>query len=195
MTKEKRIIFLKGIFVVLVLFIIFSIISFLIGKYTIKYEKPSNDDIEIKFFSDNIITLNNILPLSDKLALSTSSEDVEKGIVSSKDFSVLNTTDKTVYYQIYIKCNFKENNIKPSFIKVFLSDKNNKPYSKFNSNSVPQISDLYVLNDMPDSLLLYSDYISGLQKKNYVVKSWISDVYSSLDKNDQFSYSLFIRVV
>lgn len=171
---------------VFILFIcIFSIlfIGFLIEKK--KMYDDSKDYLEIKFESNDILKISNKLPLSDNLGKNIKYDDSLNGSVGYLDFSIVNKSLKSRKYNITInKHAVNSREINDNYIKVYLTDIDDKPLKGFSDNRVITYNELHFSKKNVENVVLFSDSVEKLSKKNYRLRVWVSDSYgiSKLDE-------------
>ena len=177
-----------------VLIVIIVILSFILG-FMIYYNNKSNiNEADVILYADSEnITIDSTLPVNDKFG-KTITDDISGGY-KTVDFDIVNVSSKSKTYQIYItKNNMNTNEINNDYVKFYLTDGNNSPVGRFESNRSPSYTDLNYIKDKSSSKILYSDKIDKYQQKKFVIRVWVSDNYVSSSDN-YFSFDIGVRSV
>lgn len=183
---------IKGLFIITVLFIVFAF-----GTYMLKgiLNDKSKDSLTIKSNDNLVIVLDNNLPLSDKLALENNKNTVSGEVFKNIQFEVINSSDNSINYELYITKEEREDEINGKFIKMYLTKANGDIINGFDSENVPNYDKLNAISDMPGSRILYKGTIKGNSTDKFDFKTWISDSYKNFDKNEEFIYKISVRVI
>ena len=99
-----------------------------------------------------------------------------------------------VNYEIYIIKEYNKSEIKGDYIIYYLSDDSNYLLKGYDSNILPSYKSLLSLSDKPYAKLLYSGSLSSEEKKNFILKTWVSDSYTISDNLEKFRVNVNIRV-
>ena len=84
--------------------------------------------------------------------------------------------------------------IKENFIKVYLTNNKDEPFSNYDLNSVPVFSDLPYISDKPDSKLVYSGRIKGKSYEKFKFRMWLSDLYSINNITEDFKCLVGVKM-
>ena len=183
----------KSLIIITILFVFFVLAAY-VGKIIF------NDDVEkslsIKSSDSLIINLVNNLPLSDSLAINNEKNSVSDDIFKNIKFDLINNDSKDLNYELYItKKELEDNEINGKYIKFYLTKQNGEELKGYNKNRVPLYDDLPVVDDLPGSRILYKGSIKGNSIEKFDFKTWISDNYSNNNQQEEFNYSIRVRVV
>ena len=193
MKKQEKNSFIKSIFIVILSFIFFVLIILL--QIKINEYKKSLIKIDVIFNNSVIITINNKLPISDALGKTFKEKRESTHVEGYSSFTIKNPNEKKITYEIYLtKRVLESNEINPNYIKLYLTDKNDKPYAGFDTNSVPSYGSLYALSDRPGSRLLYRDSLVSGATAEFKLRSWLSDTYVVSTNSEDFIYDISVRV-
>lgn len=186
-----------ALIIILVLFILTFIFFYIFGKLTSdKVNKIDQDVLDVSFSKGKKISINNVLPVSDKLGKEYDGEGVAEGIQDIKEFNIKNNSSNIVAYEIYLtknKVNNKE--LSEKYIKLYLTDDKNLAVDGFDTNKVPVFSSLTALNDKPSGILLYRDNINSKEEKNYKLRVWLADSYAISKDEEEFSFNIEVRAI
>lgn len=186
---------IKSLVIITVLFITFVFAAYLIKNIDMK-DNDSKKSLSLKSVDNLNIKLNNTLPLSDKLAIDNEKSSISDEIFKNIKFELVNNSSDDLDYEIYITKNeIKENEIEGKYIKFYLVKTNEVNLSKNKDIKVPTYDDLYVIDDLPGSRILYRGNIDGDSTEEFDFKTWISDNYSNNSKVEEFNYSIHVRVM
>ena len=183
----------KSLIIITILFVFF-----VLAAYVVKI--IFNDDVEkslsIKSSDSLIINLVNNLPLSDSLVINNEKNSVSDDIFKNIKFDLINNDSKDLNYELYItKKELEDNEINGKYIKFYLTKQNGEELKGYNKNRVPLYDDLPVVDDLPGSRILYKGSIKGNSIEKFDFKTWISDNYSNNNQQEEFNYSIRVRVV
>lgn len=181
----------KEVFVTLLIILILSITS-IICTYSISKSKSKDKaNLYLKMTGDRQINITNKLPMSDELGKSIDESDDMKAYVN---FSIKNTSDEDLDYDIYIVKDNSKSTIKNSYVKFYLTDISDTALDGFTNNMLPNYDDLLSLSDKPAGKLLYSGTIRGKTKENYKLRVWLSDTYAINTELERFNAKLSVKV-
>ena len=184
---------IKSISIVLLSLCAFILVIAIIVK--VDEYKKSKYTIDVKFDSNDIVQLTNKLPVSDEIGKSYNGTGIEKGIVEYKTFTITNSNESKVKYEIYLTK--LENNIddmRTGYIKLYLTDDKNNPLDGFETNKLKTYYELPALSDKITSRLLYSGYLVSGSSKKFILRSWVSDTYILSSKEEDFRYDIGVRI-
>ena len=184
---------IKSLIIITVLFIVF-----VFGAYFIKSLIYSNlkESLTLKSSDSLVLELNNNLPLSDKLAIENDKDSISGEVFKNIEFDVVNNSSNSINYELYItKKELEDNEINGKYIKFYLTKQNGEELKGYNKNRVPLYDDLPVVDDLPGSRILYKGSIKGNSIEKFDFKTWISDNYSNNNQQEEFNYSIRVRVV
>lgn len=190
----------KQIFVALVIVLCLFILSFVI-MYLCNVRNQANHDInqdalKINFSQENKVLLNNILPVGDNLGKSFDGKGTEEGIQGYSEFELKNTSEDKVNFEIYLtrkdtdtKC------ISENYIKCYLTDGADNALEGFHTNKIPTYKSLVVLNDKPNSKLLFKGNINSKSNLKFKLRVWLDDTYVISQNKESFEFTIGVRVV
>lgn len=185
--------YLKFLYLVCLLFFIFIVFLSFVYKKQKNYKISKNDSLVVEFENSNEFYIKNLLPVSDNLGRNFDNSDSEVGIKGYTQFSIVNTVDYDIKYEIFLsKKETKKKQIKDNYIKVYLTDSSNNPLSGFENNRVPSYNELDYIADKPSSKLVYKGRIDKHSTKKFIMRSWLSDSYA-IDKNEE-EFIFFVNV-
>ena len=144
----------------------------------------------------NTVTIENTLPLTD---VSGKSLDSKEKIIDEVSFSVKGVGNKkrNVNYEIYlINTNVDmDRQINSGFIKVYLTDGDNKPFEFYSKNSVPAYKSLRVSNSQANGKIIYSGSVKGEEIQKFKLRVWLADNYVLNDSDRSFSGTILVKKV
>lgn len=192
MKKQDRPV-LKSILIVFLSLVAFLIIIAMIVK--VDEYKKSSYKVDVKFATNDIVQLNNKLPISDSIGKNYNGVGIEKGIADYKEFTVTNPNEGKVNYEIYLtKIHGSVKDIRSNYIKLYLTDDKNSPLKGFDKNVIKSYYDLYALSDKPGSRLLYKDSLVAGGSKKYILRCWLADTYVLSNIDEGFSFDIDVRI-
>ena len=156
--------------------------------------KAYNNDLKVSFHSSDVLTISNVLPLSDVLGKEMTEKEVKNGVQQILDFEIENTLNKDVSFEILLNPQTTMNeSIKENYIKFYLTDFDDVPFKKFAGSEIPTFHDLKTLVKRPKSRILYSGNIYAKSKNNYRLRMWLSDSYTISNQLEDFSVSVEVH--
>ena len=120
----------------------------------------------------------------------------EHGIQGYSEFVVYNNSNHKMKYEIIVttrEC--RDNCINSNYIKLFLTDENDKPLEGFSSRKLPTYASLGILDNKPGSRLLYRDKIEGNGEKKFKLRVWLADTYAVSALEEKYKFVIDVRGV
>lgn len=153
--------------------------------------------LEENYVETNNVYLNSSFPVSDALGkVYKGDADDSKQVL--KEFTYKNEYSTDINYQVYLKKNSKcsgKNEIGNEFVNLYLTDSNDNALNGFTNNKLPTYSSLSVIDDLPDSKLLYSGIINSNSSMKFKLRAWVSDLYSLGNDNKCISFDIYVRSI
>jgi lipopolysaccharide export LptBFGC system permease protein LptF len=194
MFKIKKKYIIETILIILVLFLFLMFVFFIFNNKSSGTSNSSkSNSISITFSDNSTFSINNILPLSDKLGSNLDISDIDNGVESYSEITIYNDSDENENFDLYLTKISSNNDIGDNFIKIYLCDENDNPLELYSHNSIPTYKDLSYLSDKPDSKLLYSGVIASHSSIKYSLRVWLSDSYAMNDKDEEFNYKVQVK--
>lgn len=185
----------KEIFIALgiicVLFICTGFLAYFIRDNISKNLK----DLDLKFETDDILELKNILPIADKFGKTFDGSGTVDGVQGFSEFSITNPNNKNVSYELILtKVPVSTKEISEDYIKLYLTNGKDVPFSAFDLNSVPSFKSIKVLADKPEAKLLYRGILKAHETNKYKLRMWIADNYSIGKEEEGFKCRVQVRI-
>lgn len=179
-----------GYFVLLI--VLFSI---LICFVPVVFSDNSND-VSLVSAVDSILLKNN-LPLTDTSGKTLDASNVRKEFLNEIAFSVkgIGEEDKVVKYEICLINDVTGEEINSNYIKIYLTDNEDRPFNFYNGNAVPVYQNLKISEGRADGKVIYSDVIKGKEIKKFKLRVWLSDAYILNEMDRYFSAKIVVRKV
>lgn len=192
--KEKKQVML-ALIVIVFLFIFFMLLGYF---YTSNRNNSKRAYVlEENYVETNNVYLNSSFPISDALGkVYKGDADDSKQVL--KEFTYKNEYSIDINYQVYLKKNSKcsgKNEIGNEFVNLYLTDSNDNALNGFTNNKLPTYSSLSVIDDLPDSKLLYSGIIKSNSSMKFKLRAWVSDLYSLGNDNKCISFDIYVRSI
>lgn len=179
----------------LIIILVFITLTIVLYAYYREHYKIVARNLEVNFEKSDIIEINNKLPLSDTLGKSYNGTGMEEGIAGYSSFSITNSNDFRVKYEIYItRQNVSSKDISGKYIVFYLTDEDDKPLVGFSKNKLPVYNDFKGLDDKPISRLIYSGKLDALSTQNVKLRTWVSDAYALINEEEAFSFDIDVRI-
>ena len=192
--KDKKQVMLALIVIVL-LFVFFMLLGYF---YTSNRNNSKRAYVlEEHYVETNNVYLNSSFPVSDALG-KVYKGDADDAKQVLKEFTYKNEYSTDINYQVYLKKNSKcsgNNEIGNEFVNLYLTDSNDNALNGFTNNKLPTYSSLSVIDDLPDSKLLYSGIIKSNSSMKLKLRAWVSDLYSLGNDNKCISFDIYVRSI
>lgn len=192
--KEKKQVML-ALIVIVFLFFFFMLLGYF---YTSNRNNLKRAYVlEENYVETNNVYLNSSFPVSDALG-KVYKGDADDAKQVLKEFTYKNEYSTDINYQIYLKKNSKcsgKNEIGNEFVNLYLTDSNDNALNGFTNNKLPTYSSLSVIDDLPDSKLLYSGIIKSNSSMKFKLRAWVSDLYSLGNDNKCISFDIYVRSI
>lgn len=176
------------IWIIIVSFLILLIVLFALffaynNQLNAKNKTYDNGSILMTYSSDNMISINNSLPMSDEVGMALN--DINQYF----DFTV-NTTlgdSEEVLYEITALKDQNISNISDSDVRLYLEKQDRGTFTKvFGPSSYNPLSKKTKLNSPIDSMVLLKVNSTDSKSDNYRLRMWFSDEASLSE--DQLKY-------
>ena len=192
--KDKKQVML-ALIVIIFLFVFFMLLGYF---YTSNRNSLKRAYVlEENYVETNNVYLNSSFPVSDALG-KVYKGDADDAKQVLKEFTYKNEYSTDINYQVYLKKNSKcsgNNEIGNEFVNLYLTDSNDNALNGFTNNKLPTYSSLSVIDDLPDSKLLYSGIIKSNSSMKLKLRAWVSDLYSLGNDNKCISFDIYVRSI
>lgn len=192
--KDKKQVML-ALIVIVFLFVFFMLLGYF---YTSNRNSLKRAYVlEKNYVETNNVYLNSSFPVSDALG-KVYKGDADDAKQVLKEFTYKNEYSTDINYQVYLKKNSKcsgKNEIGNEFVNLYLTDSNDNALNGFTNNKLPTYSSLSVIDDLPDSKLLYSGIIKSNSSMKFKLRAWVSDLYSLGNDNKCISFDIYVRSI
>lgn len=184
--KNKKNIYLCFIFVFCLLCLMFILLFYFRND-------DNQNNLLVEFENDKTVFINNKLPMSDIAGIQLTGEGTSDDIQGYVEFSIKSKVNKKQKYTIYLNDVKVDAPIDYKYVRLYLTDFNDNPYSGFDSNIIPNYGDFSVLKDSPADKILYSGTLDGNEKKNFRLRVWVSDTYTLMSGKEEFSFKVNVK--
>ena len=129
--------------------------------------------------------------------LNLDASNVRKEFLNEVAFSIkgIGNEEKAVRYEICLINEATEEEINSNYVKIYLTDNDNKPFNFYNGNAVPVYQSLRISEGSADGKVIYSDIIKGKEIKKFKLRVWLSDAYILNETDRYFSAKIVVRKV
>jgi hypothetical protein len=183
----------KQIIFALILVLCLFVLLYLFVLIKNNGDKDTSDWISTSYKESSDITIKNILPISDQLGKTIDGKGTEKGIQGYVEFTVTNNLNKKVYYDIFLKKNNREKEIKSNYIKLYLTDDADKPLVGVRNGVIPVFSDLKLSKNNPNLYFLASKMLDKGETSKLKLRAWLSDSYSVTNDSREFAFTIIVK--
>lgn len=158
--------------------------------------KNNLNDVSLVDVTDDIL-LKNSLPLTDISGKTLDAGNVRKEFLNEIAFSIkgLGDEDKAVKYEICLINEVTGEEISNNYVKIYLTDNDNKPFNFYNENAVPVYQSLKISESSAEGKVIYSDIIKGKEIRKFKLRVWLSDAYILNETDRYFSARIVVRKV
>lgn len=154
----------------------------------------SLNDISLKTYELNEVSISNRLALSDEVGKSITSDGELDGVQNVFDFEITSNYDEEVYYEVYLTKEDLYSEIEPEYIKLYLVDLDTGKFLNGINGSIPTYYDLRVATSDPVGRRLYYGTIGAKETKKFRLRMWLSDDYPISSDVSQFSVKIHTKV-
>lgn len=173
----------------LIIFIFIIILALILTSF---YIKQKNKIIDVGLSnSNNSISIKNKVTMDDASGKAINFEKSKDKFQGYLEFKVISKSTVKTKYEIYAISKNKQN-IHPNYIKVYLTDENDKPISGFEDFAVPTFYNLRVSSINPNGRRIYHDSINPNETKTFKLRVWFSDAYTLEKEEKDFDIKLFV---
>lgn len=174
------ILFVVGVIIVCILFLLDNL--------------PHDDsDLTVDFSTEKIV-INNDLLLTDAVGKNITAETTKVGTTGYAEFEVKSNVDSKIKYEIYLKKEDASPEIPVDFVKVYLTDENDKPLTELVNGACPTYFDLKVADNDLGGKLLYSGSFNNKESKKFKLRMWVADTYELKAETNIFSVKINVKV-
>lgn len=183
---KMRFIFVFITFIILVIFIIMCIIP------EKEYEL---DALEINFLSDNQeLVVSNSLPMTDEVGILIDNNNSIDGTTGYVEFEIKSNVEEKVKYELYLTKDTYDLEVPVKFVKVYLTDENDKEFEYFDKSMVPTFYDLRLASTNAGGKLIYSGYLKNNGSQKFKLRMWVADTYELTAEEIKFSANLNVGI-
>ena len=181
--KYKRYLF----FAILLLICIIAI-----GMIPFIIKQKSYDDsvLVVNFLGKDTVVVDNALPLPDVSGKEINLNNYIDGTTGYLEFEVTSTVDDSDQFEIFLT-DEDGNSISDDFIKVYLTGKDGSVYQK----NVLSYSELKLSSKNLNGKLIYKGLLKNKEKKNFILRMWVSDTYNYTADRKSFSAKVNVKVL
>lgn len=178
--------FNKNTFLFVMSIVFFFLVIIVIGLTKDKFNSNSNS---VSLTGTNSIHISNKLPLTDESGRTLDASNVDDDILNEIAFSVESTGDKNISsnYEVYLESDENDDTIDPNYVKVYLTDGDEKAFKDYSGNEVMTYRNLRVSKSSASGKLLYSGTIFGNQKQEFKLRLWLDETYFLSDTKKEFN--------
>lgn len=140
------------------------------------------------------VNIKDLLSVSEEFGRTI--KDDNGGSFGYVDIELINEAKEKRNFELFVTDTTIDNKkISPNYVKLYVTDENNKPLDNFDTNSSPTFSNLNYLKDKPSSKLLLKGSLDAEEHRNIILRTWISDSFVVNNGQYSFSYDLGVRAV
>lgn len=188
-SKMQKIITIVGISILVLVVIIMGIFIFNRDSKS----KQGSINVDYGFF-DKLLYITNALPIGDEMGKSLEAKDIQENVEEYLEFSLKEEKGKNAKFEIYLKKLDVSKEIDSNYIKLYLTDMNNKAVSGFESNIIPTFNSLNVSKESGTDKVLYQGKIKALEEQKYKLRVWLADASAIEKEKKEFKMELGVRV-
>ncbi len=188
-SKMHKIITVVGISILVLVVIIVGIFIFN------RDSKSKQGSINIDYGSfDKLLYITNALPIGDEMGKSLEEKDIQENVEEYLEFSLKEEKGKNAKFEIYLKKLGVSKEIDSNYIKLYLTDMNDKAVSGFESNIIPTYNSLNISKESGTDKVLYQGKIKALEEQKYKLRVWLADASAIEKEKKEFKMELGVRV-
>lgn len=153
-------------------------------------KKDYDGVLNINFARGNVITVDNDLLLPDESGKEINLNNYIDGTTGYLEFDVVSKIEEKVDFEIFLT-EIDGNNISDDFVRVHLTSKDDKFYQK----NVVSYSELRLSKSNFNGKLIYKGSLKSQEKKRFVLRMWVADIYNYTADRKSFSAKLNVKVL
>lgn len=174
--------------IILIIVIVLAIVAFLIFRNS--YEKY-DDSVNLNYVSlenkKSSVSITSPLSLNDETGRNITSN--KNGVNIYYKIKLKSKINKTSNYKILFESDEVTNTIGSNYIKVLLSDKNDKIIKFYDRDSYLTLDSLPLFKD---KIVLYTGKLKANDSDEFILRMWISDFYVITNEEQHFSGNVVI---
>lgn len=176
--------------------IFLSLFIILILAFIIFGHKAYDDSVlSINYLTDSHkLTVSNTLPMTDVVGKEISVDNFKENVTGYVEFEVKSNIEDKVKYEIYLTKDDMKLEVPFKFVKVYLTDFENRPLKLFEGNKIPTYYDLRLASNNPSGKLIYSGSLKGGESQKFKLRMWVADTYELTAEEVKFSANLKVDV-
>ena len=181
------------IFVIIVLVLLVGICSY----YVFFRNKSDSSIIFIHSDNNDIISIENSLPIEDSVGKLLSSDETNNKLKGYFEFVLSPKIPKNslIHYEIVAEKVPANNEISDKYVKVYLSDgEYDLPVKGYNLSDIPTYAELNNSNIDSRYKVLYSGTFNNNKEKKFILRMWLADNYIVNDIDKKFSIRISVKV-
>lgn len=188
MQKSK----LRLIAFVLVVVVLFIVICLQSQESHTGKKNHSNIVLNTSSGNSNILLHDNY-PMTDDIGKRITYNADNSDVQGYVEFTITSKSNVGSNYELYLIQDELEKSLHPNYVKVYLTDENNKALPGFDDLSVPTYYNLRVSSLNPGARRLYYGYLDAGESRSFILRSWIGDAYTLSNVSKQFGTKLYVE--
>ncbi len=172
-SMPKKILF-YSLIVLLIVFFVF------IGVNYFYYDDTINKNYIVLDGTDNTVSITSILPLTDSSGKEINNN--KNGMVVYKKINIKNRHGRTSKYRLLLNVD-KKSTLDPKYIKIIVSDENDKILDSYNYEV---FLNLNKLDNKNNSYVLYSSKLKKYESTSFIIRLWVDTFYVLNDEDEKF---------
>lgn len=187
---NKKVIFYFLLFIALLFIFSISIVVFF--KSNGKKSIINSDDVYMEATTLDV-EIKDSLSVSDEFGKTIA--NTNGGSFGYVDIEIINSADAKRNFELYVTNSNDANDklVTPNFVKMYLTDKDDKAIGDFDSSTVPTFADLKYINNKPSSKLLLKGTLEAKEHYDVILRTWINETFVVSNGEKTFSYDIGIR--
>lgn len=152
-----------------------------------------NDSIDVNFSREKVVIGNKYL-MSDELGKKITFDNEIKGTTGYVEFEVKSRVDGKVKYEVILLNEKSDSDIDLKFVKVYLTDSNDKAFKNYEVSNLPTYYDLRISESDASGKLLYSGHLKNKGSQKFRLRMWVSDTHEIIAQDKMFAVNLKVNV-
>ena len=177
-----------------IVFPIFLVIVLIVGlSFVLTNIPPDDNALSVSYSSDNKFIISNTLPMTDAVGKLISSDSNKVGTTGYLEFEVKSNINDKFKYEVYLTKDDVNNEVPTKYVKVYLTDEDDKVIFGFDKSNVLTYYDLKDAKNV-NGKLLYSGTLDGKECKKFKLRMWVADTYALTTDVNMFSVKLNVKI-
>lgn len=177
------------------LYVLFStlVIIVVITLFVLNRESHSKNSLLFESSENGLIFINNSLPMTDEVGKKIDALSHDMEAVSYLEFEVNSLVNNKLKYEIILEVDDENSTIPIEYVKLYLTDENDKPIDAYDCVGLPTIRNLEKNVYESDNFVLYRGTLKDKTSHKFRLRVWVADTYELSADEKEFRGKLSLN--